>query len=86
MKQVVVQGLGFVGLAMSIAIASSSDQKGSPLYNVIGLDLPSKEGHKKVDSINNGQLPLKSSDISLITSVDEERKFLPIKNALLLIK
>lgn len=65
MKQVVVQGLGFVGLAMSIAIASSNDQKGSPLYNVIGLDLPSKEGHKKVNSINNGQLPLKSSDKAL---------------------
>ena len=65
MKQVVVQGLGFVGLAMSIAIASSSDQKGSPLYDVIGLDLPSKEGYKKVNSINNGQLPLKSSDKAL---------------------
>ena len=65
MKQVVVQGLGFVGLAMSIAIASSRDQKGSPLYNVIGLDIPSQEGLKKVNSINSGELPIKSSDKAL---------------------
>ncbi len=65
MKQVVVQGLGFVGLAMSIAIASSKDQKGFPIYNVIGLDLSSEEGIKKVNSINNGKLPLKSSDKAL---------------------
>ena len=43
MKKVVVQGLGFVGIAMSVAIASAKNNKGKNLYKVIGLDLPNKE-------------------------------------------
>ena len=62
MKQVVVQGLGFVGLAMSIAIASAKNIRGESLYNVIGLDLPNKDGLRKVSNINNGELPISSTD------------------------
>ena len=39
MNNVVVQGLGFVGLAMSVAIASAKDENNLPLYNVIGLEV-----------------------------------------------
>ena len=39
-KIVCVQGLGFVGAANAIAIASARDGAGNPLYIVIGVDLP----------------------------------------------
>ena len=48
MLSVVIQGLGFVGSAMSIAVASRVDSKGDPLFSAIGIDLPTKEGHKKI--------------------------------------
>jgi len=44
MKKVCVQGLGFVGAAMSTAIALVADDNGEPLYNVIGVDLPNELG------------------------------------------
>ena len=46
MKTVCVQGLGFVGAAMATAIALAVDDKGYPIYNVIGVDLPNKNGKK----------------------------------------
>ena len=65
MKNVVVQGLGFVGLAMSVAVASARGEDKKNLYNVTGLDLPNPEGNKKIYDINNGIFPLKSSDVLL---------------------
>lgn len=65
MKNVVIQGLGFVGLAMSVAVASARDENNENLYNVTGLDLATPEGKKKVSDINNGKFPLKSSDKNL---------------------
>ena len=40
---VCVQGLGFVGAAMTVAVASSRDNKGHRYFDVVGLDLPTKE-------------------------------------------
>ena len=62
MKKVVVQGLGFVGLAMSTAIASAKNNKGDSIYEVIGLELPNKDGIKKVSCINSGLLPVSTTD------------------------
>ena len=39
-KTVCVQGLGFVGSAMALAIANAKNREGHPLYNVIGVDIP----------------------------------------------
>lgn len=71
MKNVVIQGLGFVGLAMSVAVASARDKNNNILYNVTGLDLPNFEGNKKVSDINNGKFPLKSTDILLEKSFNQ---------------
>ena len=71
MKNVVVQGLGFVGLAMSVAVASAKNENKDPLYNVIGLDLANKQGTKKVSDINTGIFPLNSTDLLLEDSFRE---------------
>ncbi len=65
MINVAVQGLGFVGCAMSVAIASRTDTEGRPLFNVIGVDLPTKSGQKKIHYLNNGIFPFRNNDKKL---------------------
>ena len=59
---VCVQGLGFVGSAMSVAVASASNKNGKPLFDVIGVDLPNQQGQKRVNSINKGCFPFLTND------------------------
>lgn len=61
-KIVCIQGLGFVGAAMALAVANAKDAAGQPLYNVIGVDVPNESGHRKVMSINDGVFPFENSD------------------------
>ena len=74
MKNVFVQGLGFVGSAMATAIALSKDPKGNLLYKVTGVDLPNKLGQKRVDQLNQGKFPFDSSDKSLVDAVAKANK------------
>ena len=55
---VAVQGLGFVGAAMSLVVANSDDHK----YAVIGVDQATQESYWKIAAINNGVCPIISSD------------------------
>lgn len=64
-KTVCVQGLGFVGAAMALAIASAKDREGESLYNVIGIDIPNEAGYKKAASINKGIFPFENNDKKL---------------------
>lgn len=64
-KTVCVQGLGFVGSAMALAIADAKDELGNPRYNVIGIDVPNEAGYKKASSINNGIFPFDNNDKKL---------------------
>lgn len=68
MKTVCIQGLGFVGSAMAIVVALARDETG-PKFNVIGIDLPNKYGRQRVDSINQGIFPFKTSDKDLSSSL-----------------
>lgn len=55
---VVVQGLGFVGAVMALVVASAPEEN----YAVIGVDLPTEEGRRKVQALNEGTFPVDSSD------------------------
>ncbi|MDB3985979.1 nucleotide sugar dehydrogenase [Pseudomonadales bacterium] len=57
-KFIVVQGLGFVGTVMSLVIANS--HKAS--YAVIGVDTRDPYSYWKIADLNDGTLPLASSD------------------------
>lgn len=61
MKHICVQGLGFVGSAMSVAIASSKKS----LF-VTGLEKNNEKGRKIVSKINNRKIPFITTDKSLI--------------------
>jgi nucleotide sugar dehydrogenase len=68
MKYVVVQGLGFVGSAMAVAAASALDAIGQPIFNVIGVDLPTEFGKERVEKINSGIFPFETTDQKIITN------------------
>lgn len=70
-KVVCVQGLGFVGAAMSVAIASARDREGKPIYNVIGVDVPDEAGKRKVNALNEGIFPFENSDKKLAEKLHE---------------
>ena len=73
-KTVCVQGLGFVGSAMALAIASAKDEKGNPKYNVIGINRPSPSGEEKVSAINSGVFPFENNDDKLKSAFAEAYK------------
>jgi nucleotide sugar dehydrogenase len=62
---VCVQGLGFVGSAMAVAVADARDEHGDPCFRVIGVDLPTSDGVAKVEAINAGRLPVAANDDKL---------------------
>ena len=70
-KTVCVQGLGFVGSAMALAVAYAKGEDNKPLYNVIGIDVPNEAGHKKADSLNSGVFPFENNDKNLQKALDE---------------
>ena len=61
---VCVQGLGFVGSAMSIAIANAQ-RDGRPRYSVVGVDLPNEAGRHRVSCIDRGEMPFPGGDPEL---------------------
>lgn len=61
-KIVCIQGLGFVGAAMALAVANARNELNIPVYNVIGIDVPSEEGYSKVDSVNSSIFPFECCD------------------------
>lgn len=70
-SKVAVLGLGFVGSAMSVAIASSKNNKGERNFDVVGIDLPTNEGKKRIKAINNGNFPFKTNDKKLISYLNK---------------
>lgn len=62
---VVIQGLGFVGVAVAAVVSGARDSSGQPLYFVIGVDLPNSVGQWKVQQINDGCSPIVSPDREL---------------------
>jgi nucleotide sugar dehydrogenase len=62
---VAVQGLGFVGAAVAAVVAAALDRKGRPLYNVVGVDLPTPAGYWKVAKLSRGETPFVSPDPEL---------------------
>jgi nucleotide sugar dehydrogenase len=62
---VCIQGLGFVGTAMAVAVANACNTNGEPYFRVFGVDLPTTEGRRRVEAINAGILPFETEDEKL---------------------
>jgi nucleotide sugar dehydrogenase len=71
---VCVQGLGFVGAAMALAVASARDERGMPRFSVVGLDLPTPLGQERIDALNRGEFPFRTSDPALAAAAAATRR------------
>ena len=56
MKNIVIQGLGYVGLAM-MTFCAGAKKKNKYLYNVVGIEKNSAKGLKILDKINSNKIP-----------------------------
>lgn len=70
---VAVQGLGFVGAAMAIAVACARDARGEPAYTVLGVDLDDPAGNKRISSLNAGVFPFETVDRELGVALEKAR-------------
>ncbi|MFA5264950.1 MAG: nucleotide sugar dehydrogenase [Opitutaceae bacterium] len=62
---VCVQGIGFVGSAMAIAIASAAEPDGAPRFNVVAIDLDTSAGRERATCLNSGRLLFSNIDQKL---------------------
>ena len=66
MREICVQGLGFVGAAMAVATADAVNEEGYPIYSVTGVDQTGQESERRIESINQGKFPFRCGDLSLL--------------------
>ncbi|MDR1695378.1 MAG: nucleotide sugar dehydrogenase [Endomicrobium sp.] len=73
-QTVCIQGLGFVGAAMAVAVANAKDSKDEYYFDVTGIDLANKAGIEKVRMLNKGTFPFETTDKALQTAVKNTLK------------
>ncbi len=71
---VAVQGLGFVGAAMAVAVASARDADGRSRFTVIGVERDDEQGRDVVESLNSGTLPFRAEDPALSSALVAARR------------
>jgi len=50
---------------MATAVAAARDEKGAPIFNMVGLDLPTRQGSQRIMAINAGCFPFETTDLEL---------------------
>ena len=78
MIKVSIQGLGYVGSAMAVALASSS-KKNKPIFDVTGIDLNNSSGRDKIRKINKSIFPFSSNDTSIKKLLNKIKKYKNLK-------
>ncbi|MDJ0607971.1 MAG: nucleotide sugar dehydrogenase [Kiloniellales bacterium] len=70
---VCVQGLGFVGAAVALAVARARDAEGRPRFDVVGVDLETPRGRAAIESLNQGRFPFATEDRALEAAARQSR-------------
>ena len=65
MKKIVIQGLGYVGLAM-LTFCAGAKKNNKYLFKVVGVEKKSSKGSKIVKTINSNQIPIMVDDKSFL--------------------
>ncbi len=73
-QRVAVLGLGFVGAANAIAIASARGANGAPRFEVVGVELPTPWGQERAGALNEGRFPFATTDEELVRVAGESRE------------
>lgn len=74
MIKVCVQGLGFVGSATAVVVASAMDKNGQAVFDVTGIEINNEEGYKKAQLLNQGHFPFQTTDKKLLEKTSEACK------------
>ena len=64
-QKVCIQGLGFVGSAMAIAVSNAINDEKKYCFDVVGIDLKSSKGIKRINDLNAGIFPYGNTDPKL---------------------
>jgi UDP-N-acetyl-D-glucosamine dehydrogenase len=72
-ETICIQGLGFVGAAMSIIVASAI-KRNKPVFNVYGLELNNKKSKEKIKKLNLGKFITNVTDPKLIKNIKLVKK------------
>lgn len=64
-QKVCIQGLGFVGSAMAIAVSNALDHQEKNYFEVVGIDLKSPIGINRINALNSGMFPFGNTDPKL---------------------
>lgn len=64
-QKVCIQGLGFVGSAMAIAVSNAVDDQKKYYFEVVGIDLKSPIGIQRINALNSGIFPFSNTDPKL---------------------
>jgi UDP-N-acetyl-D-glucosamine dehydrogenase len=76
MINVVIQGLGYVGAASALVIASKLGKNKKPLFNIIGIERKNNDNSQKlIDKINSKIFPHSSSDVEVDSILKKIKKF-----------
>lgn len=59
-----VIGLGYVGSAMAVILASARNKKEN-VFDVTGFDLSTKKGIFRINKLNNNEFPFKTNDLQI---------------------
>ena len=51
---------------MAVAVAAARDEHGQPRFSVVGVDLPTALGQERIDCLNGGRFPFRTSDNDLV--------------------
>jgi UDP-N-acetyl-D-glucosamine dehydrogenase len=73
-QKVCVQGLGFVGAAMTAVLTQTRDRAGRATFDVVGLDLPTPQGLERIGAINAGRFPFTTTDPELDAAISDGRR------------
>ena len=68
-KTVCIQGLGHVGIAMAAAVAGARNTQDCAIYDVVGVDVETPDGCRKVAAVNLGECPIETTDPSLVAAL-----------------
>ena len=50
---------------MAVALSSIRTDEGEPVFDVTGVDLPTVAGRQRIDALNDGRFPFKTTDETL---------------------
>ncbi len=69
-----IQGLGYVGSVMSVAVGLAKNNFKEKNFKIVGVEKPTKRGKQIIDDINKGIFPFRSNDFELKKSLKKINK------------